>query len=396
MLPATEALYYRAPALNFEAQVLAQRGEDVALSATAFYPEGGGQNADVGVLRWAGESRAVLDVQKDKASGVIWHRLGGQLPPVGAWVTGEVDAAARWRGMQRHSGEHLLAAAFFRLNPAFGVAAVSMRQPECTLDLAGQPTEKDLKAAETLLRETLGRQELRLRVTEVDEAELQRYPMRRGSKVRGRVRLVIFEDAGGQLFDVSACGGLHVPLASQALPVVILRSERIKGDFTRVTFMTGEEAGEYLSRMQAQARQLAASFSAGVEQLPERVLQLQAQTQSAKAQAEALRAELAALRLRAAPLEEVGGVPLRTLTLRDAAELPYALSACAAEVLAVTAAGGRCGVASGLEAYPADTLLRAALRETGGKGGGRHNAAQGISESPEDFVMALRRALLSG
>lgn len=63
-----------------------------------------------------------------------------------------------------------------------------------------------MRAAETLLRETLGRDELTLDTPVVPEAELPRYPLRRESKVRGDTRLVIYRRADGTPFDVSACG----------------------------------------------------------------------------------------------------------------------------------------------------------------------------------------------
>lgn len=394
MTQPTQALYYQTPRLSFESEVVALGGAKVALRSSAFYPEGGGQNADVGVLSWEGGAAQVTDTQKDKATGVIWHTLAGEVPPLGMAVRGVVNETVRWRNMQRHSGEHLLAAAFYRLNPAFGVAAVSMRKPECTIDLHGFPADTDLQAAETLLRETLGRKNLRLRVTEVDEAELTQYPMRRGSQVRGRVRLVIFEDEDGTIFDVSACGGLHVPYAAQALPIVILRSERLKGELTRVTFMAGEEAGAYLSSVYGSARELATGFSAGVEQLPQRVEQLRFQAQAAKAEAEALRAELAAARVQATPPAAVGTVQLRVLHLTDAALLPHALSAVpAGEVLLATTEGGRCGLASGLPEVKAGEVLRSALQVAGGKGGGRADSAQGQTEDLAQLVAAVRQLL---
>ncbi|WP_034351884.1 serine-tRNA(Ala) deacylase AlaX, partial [Deinococcus phoenicis] len=259
----TRPLYHEAPTrLTFTATVTEVREGAAALDATAFYPEGGGQNGDAGVLRWPGGEVRVRETRKDRASGMIWHELAGPaggvsagtVPAVGTPVTGEVDAARRWRNMARHSAEHLLAQAFHRVNPAFGVAAVSMRNAEGTLDLTGDPTEADIQAAEALLRETLARTDLTLDTPTVPETELHRYPLRREAKVRGNVRLVIFRDAGGTPFDVSACGGTHVPRASLAAPVVVLRSERIRGGLTRVVFMAGEEASEYLSGVYREAR----------------------------------------------------------------------------------------------------------------------------------------------
>lgn len=400
----TVALYHRpgqeGQALTFTAEVRAV-GEsggvpEVALDRTAFYPEGGGQGGDAGRLVWPGGEAAVEDTRKDKASGEVWHRLapGAAQPPVGTAVCGEVDQARRARHMQRHSGEHLLAQAFARVNPAFEVAAVSMTGPECHLDLRGDPTETDVRAAEALLRETLGRDDLTLETPVVDEADLGRYPLRRETKVRGQVRLVIFRDASGDFFDVSACGGTHVPRASQVAPVAVLRTERVKSGLTRVTFMAGEEAAEYLGGVYQGARALAQTLSVPVEGVGERVGALQAELLAARAEALGLRGALAGALVAAQPAEVLGTLTLRTLTLPDAALLAPALAAVpAGEVLLVLAPGGRCGVASATAAVRAGEVLRAALAVTGGKGGGRPELAQGSTEAPGAFFGAARTLL---
>ena len=398
----TQPLYYAdSTQLRFTALVTQVDGQKVALSASTFYPEGGGQNADVGALAWDGGEAQVSDTQKDKAdkdkanggSGVIWHTLSGDVPKVGEAVRGEVDAQSRWRNMQRHSGEHLLAQAFFRLSPAFAVAAVSMRSAECTIDLQGQPGEAEVRAAETLLRETLGRRQLRLRTVEVPEAELERYPLRRTTKISGAVRLVIFEDDHG-FFDVSACGGLHVPWAAQAGPVTVLRTERIKGDLTRIVFVAGEEAGDLLGQMYQQSRALAATFSAGPADLTARVDALRTAHTDGAAQLSALRLALVKHQIAAAPTEQLGQVMVRVLHLADPALLPAALNAVPeGELLLLTAPGGRVGLGSAGGVHAGD-LLRAALKVSGGKGGGKPEAAQGQTDDLDRLVGALRSALL--
>ena len=83
----------------------------LTLDRTAFYPEGGGQPADLGTLtpveqtRSAGEPAAVTDVHE--RDGVIVHTCGRPLPP-GTPVTGTIDWARRFDHMQQHSGEHIL------------------------------------------------------------------------------------------------------------------------------------------------------------------------------------------------------------------------------------------------------------------------------------------------
>ena len=391
--PATERLYWTEPqAQSFTASVTAVRGREVALDRTLFYPEGGGQSCDTGTLSWAGGVAQVTDVQKD--GGTIWHTMGGELPPVGSNVEGSLDWARRYRHSQRHTGEHLLAQAFYRVNPAFGVRAVSMRGPECTLDLAGQPGESHVQAAQTLLTGML-RTPLTLDTQMVPATELDSYPLRRPPQVSGLVRVVLFRTASGEIWEASACGGTHLPSAVQAAPVVVIRTERVKNDLTRVTFMAGEEATERLSGLYAQAQTLARGFSVGVDRLPEKVADLQAEVQEAKAVAARTRRRLAAVLLAQADWKHVSP-GLAALIEVDEDLLSPLLEAAGERARAVTVVltlGGRCGVASDLPQYSAGTLLRGWLAVAGGRGGGRPELAQGQAERPDDFRVAVQQWL---
>ncbi|GHF29711.1 alanyl-tRNA synthetase [Deinococcus metalli] len=391
----TRALYHDLPPrLDFTATVTAVDGPRLQLDATAFYPEGGGQPGDVGDLAWPGGSAHVTTTRKVKATGEIWHELDGDMPTLGAAVSGTVDAGSRWRHTQRHSGEHLLAQAFARVNPAFAVEAVSMTSPECTLDLRGDPGEEDVYAAEALLRKTLGRGDLILATPVVAEDDLGRYPLRRTAKVRGQVRLVIFQDAAGTPFDVSACGGTHVPRAAMAAPVVVLRTERIKGGLTRVVFMAGEEASAYLSGVYRSARALAQSFSVPVARVTERVDALRAERDALHAELDTLRHAHARTLVAGTAAQVVGTAVLRAVAVDDPALLLPVLSAAGVgDVVAAVTPAGRCGVGSGRADVDAGALLRQVLAHTGGKGGGKPALAQGQTEQPADFLAAVATAL---
>jgi len=294
-VPPTERLYWTRPEdRTFTARVMAVREGRVALDGTLFYPEGGGQPCDAGTLVWEGGTASVTDVQKD--GQVVWHAVTGDGPPVGAQVTGTLDWARRYRHSQRHTGEHLLAQAFHRVSPAFAVRAVSMRGPECTLDLAGQPGASHVAAAQATLMEAL-RDGLTLETTVVPAAGLGAFPLRRPPQVDGTVRVVLYRDAAGEVWEASACGGTHLQAGAQVAPVVVLKTERLKGDLTRVTFMAGEEATLRLSGVYADAQALARSFSVGVERLPERVTDQAAQVQALTADVAALQRRVAALHL---------------------------------------------------------------------------------------------------
>lgn len=377
--------------LQFTAEVTALDGNRVALHRSAFYPESGGQPADVGRLHWADAQAEVTDVHGD--GGLVWHTLSGPVPGLGTQISGEVDARVRWRHMQRHTGEHLLAQAFVRVNPAFGVEAVSMRSPLCTLDLRGQPSEADARAAEDLLMAVIARN-LPVRTFEVSDAELGQYPLRRAPKVSGLVRLVGVHDQGepGGWWEMSACGGTHLPSTAFVAPVVVLDLSRSRGGLTRVGFMAGDEATEHLRDTYGLARQAAQQLSVPVERLPDRVEDALTGDAALRRQLDEARNGWASALVQAAPVHTVGTIFLRTLELPDSAMLTPALQQMAQLTRTVGVAyarDGRCGVSSSLADHPAQTLLRQWLAEAGGRGGGKDDLAQGQTADLAKFLTAV-------
>ncbi len=79
---------------------------NVVLDQTVFYARGGGQMADRGVLRWLDKTATVVAVEK--RGGSVYHTLEGDLPSVGAEVTGEIDWNHRYRMMRTHTALHVL------------------------------------------------------------------------------------------------------------------------------------------------------------------------------------------------------------------------------------------------------------------------------------------------
>src|ERR1700687_323534 len=85
----------------------------IRLDRTVFYPMGGGQLGDTGMLRLAdGSTLAIADTLKGAAPDEVIHMLapGVSAPAVGAAVTAEIDWARRHRLMRMHSCLHLLCA----------------------------------------------------------------------------------------------------------------------------------------------------------------------------------------------------------------------------------------------------------------------------------------------
>ncbi len=100
---ATDLLFLRDAYLRaFDATVTAVDGEKVALDRTAFYPTGGGQPHDTGVLA----GLAVTAVAK--AGDDVWHTVAGYPPDVGQHVHAEVEWERRHALMRTHTALHVL------------------------------------------------------------------------------------------------------------------------------------------------------------------------------------------------------------------------------------------------------------------------------------------------
>lgn len=99
---------------EWQATVLASDAENgIVLDRSAFYPGGGGQPPDHGVLLWAGVQTRIVDVLRGDEFYLI-PAEGDPLPPVGTPVQGAVEDDRRTALMRTHSGLHLLSGVVFR------------------------------------------------------------------------------------------------------------------------------------------------------------------------------------------------------------------------------------------------------------------------------------------
>ncbi|MFC5820145.1 alanyl-tRNA editing protein [Nonomuraea harbinensis] len=98
---------------DFEAVVLDATPEGIVVNRSAFYPGGGGQPADHGVLIWQGVETRVVGVRKGDDLQLI-PAEGDPIPPVGTVVRAAVADERRSALMRTHSGLHVLCGVVFR------------------------------------------------------------------------------------------------------------------------------------------------------------------------------------------------------------------------------------------------------------------------------------------
>lgn len=109
----TQLLYQTDSYLReFDATVVRVEGDQVLLDRTAYYPSGGGQPADRGVLRSDGSESTVVGVRK--TGDEVWHALEGGVPATGQMVRGAVDWERRYALMRAHTALHILCGIVWR------------------------------------------------------------------------------------------------------------------------------------------------------------------------------------------------------------------------------------------------------------------------------------------
>ena len=265
-------LYYDSAYIKeFEAQVLScqegKKGWEITLSATAFYPEGGGQPADTGIL---GNVRVTDVHEKD---GQVVHYTDGPLP-VGEMVRGVIDWDRRFQHMQEHSGEHLVSGL---IHQRFGYDNVGfhMGTDEVTIDFNGVLEWEDLMAIEEKANGMIW-ENLEISAVYPEKDELDAMEYRSKKELTGAVRIVSIP--GG---DVCACCGTHVERTGEIGLVKFLSMIHYKGG-VRISLLCGKRAVEDYERKRDQVQKISVLLSArpgeiarAVEKLKEEEAKLQ-------------------------------------------------------------------------------------------------------------------------
>ncbi|WP_419957725.1 alanyl-tRNA editing protein [Psychrobacillus psychrotolerans] len=232
----TNKLYYENPNIqSFHAKVIEQQQDYVVLSKTAFYPTGGGQPHDLGLLN------DVEVTNVEIVDGEIRHFINNPLPENTLEVKGQLDWKRRFDHMQQHAGQHILSAAFEQL---FGFQTVSFHlgKDTVTIDLnAAEVTEAQLIEVELRANQVI-LENHPIETKWITEEELSNFHLRKATSVKEHIRLVIIPD-----YDYNACGGTHPSSTGQVRAIKILQTEKQK-KLVRVEFICGERILTHLHR----------------------------------------------------------------------------------------------------------------------------------------------------
>lgn len=305
----TEKIYYQDAAANtapakVTANGIDEKGSYVVLDRSCFYPEGGGQPADTGVI---GETE-VTDVQT--IDGEIRHYTASMLD-IGEYGTA-IDWQRRFDHMQQHTGQHLLSAVF---EDDLGMATKSFHlgKERVSIDLdVPKLSAEQLKKVEHQVNSLIYSQ-IPIETEWVSQEQASRMELRKKPAVEGDIRLVKIAD-----IDINACGGTHLRNTAELGLLKIIRTEKAKSG-TRVYFLCGNRAMEHFDLLQSVTDQLTKSLNAPAAELAEAAAAVLGDRKDKEKQLKKIGLEL--LKLEVENLEADGNTMIRNFNGRPFKEV---------------------------------------------------------------------------
>ena len=207
-------------------------GYELVLDATAFFPEGGGQDGDTGTVECEGKSFDVTDTQIDN-DGVIRYFISGYIAP-GATVEGKVDFENRFDRMQNHSAEHIVSGL---VHSEYGLSNIGFHlgDDDVTCDYNGSLTAEQIRHIEMLANEAIFANIPVLCEYPAPEV-LSTLSYRSKLDIENNVRIVTIPG-----IDVCACCAPHVHSTGEIGLIKIVGHEKSHGG-TRLHLCAGRRA----------------------------------------------------------------------------------------------------------------------------------------------------------
>ena len=208
----------------------------ITLDKTIFYPVGGGQPSDTGMISWKDGRSKVLEAKKEKE---IIHRLEGDIPDEGEEVHLELDWDRRYAHMRMHTAQHLISAVVWE---KFQATTVGNQIHADRSHIDFQPADfkmEDLKEIQEemnrLIEEGVDvKVSFQPRDNLEKEIDGERVDLSRLPKSVNELRVIEIEN--GEQVDICPCAGTHVGNLKEIGRVnIVKRKSKGKGK-VRVTY----------------------------------------------------------------------------------------------------------------------------------------------------------------
>lgn len=265
----------------------------LVLNKTPFYPEGGGQVGDTGLLIIDDEVIKVIDTRKE--NDLIVHFVDRIPEQVDALMLAEVDQEKRADTQRNHSATHLLHAALRDVLGKHVAQKGSLVRPDyLRFDISHfqKITHEELAAVEKIvnakIRENIALKEERS--LPIDVAKESGAMMLFGEKYGETVRVVTFDDR----YSKELCGGCHVRATGEIGHFKIISESAIAAGVRRIEAVTGLYADQYCQQFIDEV-QAAKMYFKGVQPLGKNISELLDENQKLKKEIEKWMAQQANL-----------------------------------------------------------------------------------------------------
>ncbi|MDH7594065.1 MAG: alanine--tRNA ligase [Methanomicrobiales archaeon] len=394
-LPPTRLLYYEQPGdTEFEADVVDFFDGFAVLDQTLFYPEGGGQPSDTGLII---TPSSVLRVESAARVGeVILHEVRGGTLRAGDRVKGKIDEDRRRSLMRHHTATHiLLRACKDVLGNHVHQAGAQKGSESSRLDIrhfkhiAPEELQKiEILANRMVMEDTL----VSVRWEERTKAE-QKYgfDLYQGGVPPGRDIRVVRVNR-----DVEACAGTHCRSTGEVGPIKIIRVEHIQDGIERLEFAAGEAAIYHMQQLENLLASAAGVISVQPDKLPAAVQRFFGEWKEQRKEIERLQRRVAELERTQMLPESFGTVKVFIKRIDTSPRELVSLATGIADeggiaILASADGNVHVVVASGVEQVDAASIVQEICTIIGGKGGGSRRMAQGSGPQADLLDRAFER-----
>ncbi|MGI6432370.1 MAG: alanyl-tRNA editing protein [Sphaerochaetaceae bacterium] len=249
------------------------KGQALVLDATIFYPQGGGQPGDKGMI----DSVFIYDTHIDD-QGRILHLTDDTFElTVGQQVHLKLDWEHRYDYMQQHTAQHLLSGRFFS-QLGINTVAVHFGKEEFSIEIdLPELAPEHIYQMEEELRSIIN-SSTEVESTEVSHQKAVEMGLRREIKVDGPVRLIRIGS-----FDTIACGGVHVANTRELIYVQYVGSEKIRGRL-KTFWSAGNRSVHLIRRNQHIIETAGTLLSSPPQEITEHIASLQTQAANTRYQ----------------------------------------------------------------------------------------------------------------
>ena len=397
-LPLTKKIYFdNESTFEFSGKVLKTDGNKVVLDQTAFYPRGGGQEPDHGLMNGS----KVYDVEN--ANGIVVHMVENPTFKKGDIVKCSVDKERRNQITLHHTATHLISGSARKvIGPWMWQEGSKKDEDKAHIDLAHyepltpEEVEKIEKMANDMVKKGI---HVDKKIWDRVDAEKKfGFTIYQGAAVpSSKLKICSIGD-----FEHEACGGTHVDNTKEIGQIIISKVERPTDGTIRIIYMAGKAAENLLKRREIILKQAAEALGVKEDKVPAAAAELLERWKDSRKEAEKLKKKKAEAVTGELEFNKHGGLNILVEKITDAdakqlQEITKRLSA--PDALFVLFGVGKdkvsvlafVGENAAKKGFNASSLVNEACKELGGRGGGSQSFAQGMGTERKKLEEVIKK-----